>query len=313
MTAGVGGEVAAKDGDAAAQHAPGSVIGHADVIKRQAAVDAGYILGLRLAFPHAHGAGVDHQGTAADRSAACRNAGAGSHDVHIQGVAIVDKRDSLIQDQSAAEAGIGLDKHHVAIDRRGKRGGQALIGNLTAAPLDGSPDGRRRRCGAPGRAALSRVHGRVSRGGRHIVVGRLLEHHVRGDPADHCAFIHVRRIGRRRHETNAHGDKQQHGDQLRKCFHVVFSFSVHICKIGIRKAVPYKDTVILYHVALKFARATCIIFTINFTDLLPFCFHVVIRSAAFYVYFSFLYQKNTKTRITGVVFCFLSVWCHYSR
>ena len=239
MTAGIAGIAAAIDGHAA-QHARRTAVIHVDIIQRNAG-DTSLIDRLRLALANADRAGVDDNSAAADRRAARADTGAGSRDIHGKVMAIVDNRDALVNDQRAVIGCIGLDNDRIAGGSRRDRSRQAFIGKLSAAALKDRTHGHLRgRGGLGGRSgrlnhsrlgrAFGRLHDRIAggdRSGGRFKLG-LRTHHVRRDTTNRHAFIGC--ISRRRHEAKAHGDKQQQGRQLRKCFHVVFSFSVHIYK-----------------------------------------------------------------------------------
>ena len=252
--------------DIATEHAGRPAIVHVDIIQRHAG-NARLIRGLRLSLRYLDRAGVDHNRTAADRSAAAADAQAGTRNAHRKRMAIVDHGNLLFQIKRAAKAGISLHNNYFTGNSIRQSGIQGLIRNLRTIGLlyHGPNHFLGRRVGSLSRT-LCCLHSRIAAGSRlgiRLIPG-IFSHHLRSN----AAYVLTACICRSRHKAQAHGDKQQQAHQLCKCFHVVFSFSVHIYKFkSYDGRMPFIDTVILYHVAFVFARETCIIFSIFFTKL----------------------------------------------
>ena len=155
-------------------------------------------------------------------------------------------RNRLIDRKRAAIADIGVKLDGISAIGSRQRSTQAVIGRFRAVGLlQNNSAGRFSLIGRCIGSGNDRVSTGALRSHDFLHHRRLVIHHIHGDAANDCILTHACCISGDRHKAHAHGDEQQHGQQLSSCFHVVFSFSVHIYKFVIRRTMPFSDTLIL--------------------------------------------------------------------
>ena len=189
-----------------------------------------------------------NDGAAAKRGTAAAeiNTGVDSGNADADGMTVQQDRNRLIDRKRAAIADIGVKLDGISAIGSRQRSTQAVIGRFRAVGLlQNNSAGRFSLIGRCIGSGNDRVSTGALRSHDFLHHRRLVIHHIHGDAANDCILTHACCISGDRHKAHAHGDEQQHGQQLSSCFHVVFSFSVHIYKFVIRRTMPFSDTLIL--------------------------------------------------------------------